>query len=150
MKQVENEFTAALAELLGPDNVEPNAAGEYVFRFAGTPLKMVCRHETQDDVYCYAKIGTVEGIERPDGLLTDLLESNYFWIGNAGSTVAVVPDSDDVILEDRREAAYFEDAETLKRYLVAFVDKVLMWRGHIDEYRKAVAETGATDGKEVR
>lgn len=148
--QNENEFTAALAGLFGPDAVRPNVAGEYVFRFAGTPLKMVCSPEAQDEVCCYAKIGTIEGIERVDGLLADLLEANFFWIGNAGSTVAVVPGSDDVILEDRREAAYFENAETLKGYLAAFVDKVLMWRGHIDEYRKAVAETGADDGKEVR
>ena len=144
--QVENEFTAALAGLFGPEAVRPNAAGEYVFRFAGTPLKMVCRPDAPEEVCCYAKIGSIEGIERVDGLLTDLLEANFFWIGNAGSTVAVVPGSDDVILEDRREAAYFESAETLKGYLAAFVDKVLTWRGHIDEYRKAVAE----GGKEVR
>ena len=94
--QVENEFTAALAGLFGPNAVQPNEAGEYVFRFAGTPLKMICRPEAQGDVYCYAKIGTLKG------------------------------------------------------YLAAFVDKVLTWRGHIDEYRKAVAEAGAEDGKEVR
>ena len=144
--QVENEFTAALAGLFGPEAVRPNAAGEYVFRFAGTPLKMVCRPDAPEEVCCYAKIGSIEGIERVDGLLTDLLEANFFWIGNAGSTVAVVPGSVDVILEVRREAAYFESAETLKGYLAAFVDKVLTWRGHIDEYRKAVAE----GGKEVR
>lgn len=148
--QVENEFTAALAGLFGPEAVRPNAAGEYVFRFAGTPLKMVCRPDAPEEVCCYAKIGTIEGIERVDGLLADFLEANFFWLGNAGSTVAVVPGSDDVILEDRREAAYFESAETLKGYLAAFVDKVLTWRGHIDEYRKAVAETGAEAGKEVR
>lgn len=138
--KVENEFTAALAALCGPGGVEPNESGEYAFKFAGVPLKAVCSPETPDEVRCYAKVGSLAGIEDPGALLTDMLEANFFWIGNAGSTVAVIPGTDDVLLQDRREAGYFADAETLKGYLAAFADKATMWSGHIEEYRAAVAE----------
>ena len=146
----ENEFTAALAALCGPDGgVAPNGDGEWTFSFAGVPVKMVCRPDAPDDVFCYAKVGSLAEIGDPGILLTDMLESNFFWIGNAGSTVAVVPDTDDVLLQDRREASYFADAETLKGYLAAFADKARMWYGHIETYRRAIAEDAAEEG-EVR
>ena len=143
---VENAFTRALAEMAGKSgqgSAASASAGEVHVVVAGVPITLSCREGEPDAVIAVARVGSTAGLLHPEMPLEDALEANFFWMGNAGSTLALDPENGDLILHDRRDADYFETGDVLKGYLVAFADTVLGWRGHFDEFRAEEVKKGA-------
>ena len=145
---VENAFARALGEISSAEGVAVRAAGdgETHVVVADIPITMACREDDPDTVIVVSRVGSTTGLRHPEMPLEDALEANFLWMGNAGSTLALDPENGDLILHDRRDAEYFESADVLKGYLVAFADTVIGWRDHLDQFR--AAEKGE-DGKEV-
>ena len=152
----DNQFTAAFHALMargGADAVhEGDETGVFRLVAGGVPVTFVIKPENPEIVYCHAIIGSLSGLARRDLILKQALEANFFWLGNAGSTVSLIDESDELMLGDRRDASYFADDQVLADYLGAFVGAVRSWRMRMDGWRTAPADGmgEAENGWEVR
>lgn len=146
----DNQFAEAFNALMargGANAVhEGNETGVFRLVADGVPVTFVIRQENPEIVYCHAIIGSLGGLARRDLVLKQALEANFFWLGNAGSTVSLLADSDELMLGDRRDASYFADGQALADYLGAFVGAVRAWRMRLDGWRTAPGEAKAGEG----
>ena len=152
----ENQFTTVFHALMARGGVNALHEGDEtgVFRIVvdGVPVTFVLKSENPEIVYCHAIIGSLKDLARRDLILKQALEANFFWIGNAGSTVSLLAESDELMLGDRRDASYFADDQTLVDYLGTFVGKIRSWRMRLDAWRTAPADGNgmARASEEVR
>ena len=140
----DNPFTVAFHALMargGANAVhEGDETGVYRLVADEVPVVFVMKPENPEIVYCHAIIGSLRGLARRDVILKQALEANFFWLGNAGSTVSLLADSEELMLGDRRDASYFADDQALTDYLGAFVSTVRSWRMRLDGWRTAPAD----------
>lgn len=148
--QFENQFTEAFHALMarGGANAahEGDETGVYRLVADGVPVTFAIKLENPEVVHCHAIIGSLKGLARRDLVLKQALEANFFWLGNAGSTVSLLADTGELMLGDRRDASYFADGQALADYLGAFVGTVRSWRMRLDGWRTAAAD-GAGEGE---
>lgn len=150
--QFDNQFTTAFHALMargGANAVhEGDETGVYRLVVDEVPVTFVMKPENPEIVYCHAIIGSLKGLARRDLVLKQALEANFFWLGNAGSTISLLADSDELMLGDRRDAEYFSDDQVLADYLGAFVGAVRSWRMRLDGWRTSTAE--GTDAEQMQ
>lgn len=125
----------ALAQERGLEVPAPDKNGSIKMTVRGVELALTCPNGSSDDVYCHAVVGTVAGLAHPDRVFEDALAANFFWKGTAGGTLSILPETDELMLADRRDGDFFDSAATLIDYLSAFAAKVREWRVYLDDCR---------------
>lgn len=91
--------------------------------------------DRDDELFCRAQVGTLNGIADIPHCLEALLSGNYLWNGTNGATLSVKDNT--IYLTDRLPDDYFQDSEQLEEYVEDFLHFLTLWRERLELYKQS-------------
>lgn len=149
MSNIEQYFEETAASL-ATQGVEVTRMGESWRLAAGDDVAMVAFGDDDGDVVCHATVGSFANVSVKDIFLEDALKANCFWGETNGATLSVKPDTDTLVLADRREANFVESADGLEAFFAQFFGTLRKWKRYLaDSSLEGVPAAEPPAGAEV-
>jgi len=123
-----NNLLASLGEAIGIPDLALDKNNQCIVSFEeGISINFF--YETDSDtVVCFAPIAYFANADGKEALLARMLKANFFWQDTKGFTIAMEPETERLIIQDKQKPSYFADYDMLAAYIDNAMTLVQKWR----------------------